>query len=106
MDYSRHIIERGDRVFARLTMGGRTLVEFMMNRVSSIEEVISELSRMSGDVRGLARLYVRNQSRGWSEERGLMVSPRGSRRGERVVSAPAASGEESGRRMLFPWETH
>ncbi|MDE5887421.1 MAG: hypothetical protein K2H46_07535 [Muribaculaceae bacterium] len=70
---SKYKIERGDKVFARLSLGGRTLVEFMMNEISSIGEVISELRRMSGEVRGLAKLYVRNHSRGWSFDQGLMI---------------------------------
>lgn len=72
----RYKIEKGDRIFARLTMGGRTLVEIMLNGIGSVSEVISELRRMCGEVRGLAKLYIRNHSRGWSFDKGLMVYSR------------------------------
>ena len=60
----------GDRLYARLVMGGRTVVEFMISRVSDFSELLGELRRQT---RGLARLYVRNVSRGWSMERPLML---------------------------------
>ena len=66
-------MEYGDRIFARLTMGRRTVVEFMVNRVGDMGELVGELRRIVAGVRGLATLYVRNQSRGWSEERPVML---------------------------------
>ncbi|MDE6443852.1 MAG: hypothetical protein K2K64_05460 [Muribaculaceae bacterium] len=84
MDKDRYKIEKGDRIFARLTMGGRTLVEFMMNGIGSVSEVIAEMRRKIGDVRGLTKLYIRNHSRGWSFDRGLMVYPQGGAMRNRV----------------------
>ena len=63
----------GDRLYARLVMGGRTVVEFMISRVSDFSELLGELRRQTRGCRGLARLYVRNVSRGWSMERPLML---------------------------------
>lgn len=100
----RHI-KYGDRIFARVVMRGRTIVEFMIASVNDLTELFGELRRHARGVRGLASLYVRNVSRGWSFERPLMlyndVSPR-----SYGYSAPAATSRNDGRRMLFPWETH
>lgn len=66
-------INLGDRVFARLTLGGRTIVEFMINCVNNTEELMAELYRITKGIRGLAKLYIRNQSKGWAEERAVML---------------------------------
>ena len=56
----------GDRLFARLVMHGRTVVEFMVNSVNDLTELWGELRRQCRGMRGLAKLYLRNASRGWS----------------------------------------
>lgn len=66
-------IEYGDKIFARLTMGQRTIVEFMINRVADMTELLAELRRSTAGIRGLATLHIRNQSKGWSAERPLML---------------------------------
>ena len=73
IDTEREIM-MGDRVFARLVMGGRTIVEFMMNRIGSIDDLFVELRQMTRGLRGLAKLIIRNQSRGWGMERKLMLN--------------------------------
>jgi hypothetical protein len=45
----------------------------MISRVSDFSELLGELRRQTRGCRGLARLYVRNVSRGWSMERPLML---------------------------------
>lgn len=100
-------IEFGDRIFARLSMGGKTIVEFMISRVADMSELLGELRHLTHGKRGLAKLYIRNQSRGWSLERPLMLyAPTmpnaffGSyRMTHEETPAPA-------RHMPFPWETH
>lgn len=91
-------IKYGDRLFARLVLHGNTIVEFMINRVNDLTELIGELRYSTRGLRGLAQLYIRNFSRGWSMERPLMLYPdlHGSREKSRV----------SNERMLCPWETH
>ncbi len=66
----------GDKIFARLVLNGRIIVEFMMNRVSDMTEIFGELRGYCREYRGLARLYLRNMSRGWSVEKPLMLYPR------------------------------
>ncbi len=71
------MIRIGDRIFARLTMGGRTIVEFMVNRVGDMGELFRELRRAVPGVRGLAKLYVRNQSQGWAFEKAVLMQGMG-----------------------------
>ncbi len=71
------MIRIGDRIFARLTMGGRTIVEFMVNRVGDMSELFRELRRAVPGVRGLAKLYVRNQSQGWAFEKAVLMQGMG-----------------------------
>lgn len=70
---SQQSIERGDKIYARLSMHGRTLAEFSSDRMNGISDVITNLRHVAAKIRGLATLYVRNQSRGWSTERPLML---------------------------------
>lgn len=66
-------ISKSDRIFARFIQGGRILAEFMLSGIESLKEIIIELRRHGIESRGLGRLYVRNQSRGWSIEQDLMI---------------------------------
>lgn len=113
MDY-RKKIEYGDRIFARLTMKGRTVVEFMINQVADMTQLIGELRHLTYGVYGLASLYIRNQTKGWSEERPLMLysperpsnplfTPSG-----HVAATPSYSpfSVSPAPHMAFPWETH
>ena len=68
-------IRYGDRLFARLVMHGRTIVEFMVNSVNDLSELWGELRRQCRGISGLGRLYLRNASRGWSMEKPLMLYP-------------------------------
>lgn len=71
MERLKGMIRRGDRIFARLTMGARTIVEFMIDRVESMTDLLLEVHRAAQGFRGLCKLYVRNQSLGWAQERQL-----------------------------------
>ena len=62
----------GDKVFARVMMGGKTILEFMADRVNDLSELYGELRSKCRGMRGLVKLYIRNMSRGWSIERPLM----------------------------------
>ena len=73
MNRTEKMISVGDRIFARLTMRGKTLVEFMVNKISDMNELFQELRRVLPGVRGLAKLYVRNQSQGWAFEKAIMI---------------------------------
>ncbi len=105
------IIRKGDRIFARLTMGARTVIEFMIDQVESMTDLLIEVHRATAGVRGLCKLYVRNQSRGWAQERPVMLY------GTRSMAASKATINMSTvnavpspfsyySHMQFPWETH
>lgn len=113
---SRNPIKYGDRLFARIVMRGRTVVEFVLNQVSDMTELLGELRKKVKGLRGLAKVYIRNYSRGWSMEQPLMLYASSVRKmtvNNREVSSGLFSGELQNpqsarpeRRMLFPWETH
>ncbi len=115
-------IQKGDRMFARLTMGGKLIVEFMINTVANMEELLMELRRMIGNLRGLGRLQVRNQSRGWMSVSNLMfygqiAETSNSFNGNNLLqpkievanqTMPKVAKVVAPHRepMFFPWETH
>ena len=108
---SRNPIRYGDRLMARVIVGGRTVVEFIVNQVSDLSDLYGELRKKTRGLCGLVSLYVRNFTRGWSFERPWMLYP-AANPGSSTVSSSAsvspATPEPARRasRMLFPWETH
>lgn len=105
------MIRKGDRIFARLTMGARTVIEFMVDKVESMTDLLLEVHKAAAGIRGLCKLYVRNQSRGWAQERPLMLygsqggvgaSSLDSRTSVGVTTSPFSYYSH----MQFPWETH
>lgn len=114
---SRNPIRYGDRLFARIVMRGRTVVEFVLNQVSDMTELLGELRKKVKGLRGLAQVYVRNYSRGWSMEQPFMLYASSGTRTAPVANRDFPSdlfGEDTAcstvrqpeRRMLFPWEVH
>lgn len=65
-------VEKGDRIFVRLMKHGEVLLEVIMDSVESVQELFRELRRQYVGLSGLTRMYMRNISRGWSEERAVM----------------------------------
>lgn len=69
----RHI-SYTDRVYARLTLAGRVVAELTRDRIDSYTTLLTLLrSMVPARCRGLARLCVRNMTRGWTLERPLML---------------------------------
>lgn len=102
-------ISYGDKIFARLVLGGKTICEFVMAQIHDFTELLGILRKQAKGVRGLARLYVRNASQGWSVERPMMLYLEGGRQSRMGSLAGGGSLTVSAapeRRMLFPWETH
>lgn len=85
----RHI-SYTDRVYARLTLAGRVVAELTRDRIDSYTTLLTLLrSMVPACCRGLARLCVRNMTRGWTLERPLMLYA--------APSAPAST-------PLMPWD--
>lgn len=98
-------ISYGDKMFARLVMHGRTIAEFMVSSVSNLSELWGILRRKCRGMRGLAKLYLRNASRGWSMERPMMLYP------DIIPHVPASDSRRiseafrgEARQLSFPWE--
>lgn len=62
-----------DRVYARLTLAGHVVAEVTRERIGNFSSLIAILRALVPSCRGLARLTVRNLTRGWSVERPLML---------------------------------
>lgn len=109
-------ISYGDRLFARVVLGGKTVVEFIVNQVNDFTEFLGELRKHTRGFKGLARLYLRNMSRGWSQQRPLMLYGESeSRYAVRTVGAAGATAVPSesrmsralrgeARQLRFPWD--
>lgn len=85
----------GDKIFARLILRGKTIVEFMANRVNDLTELLGELRRKCRGASGLARLYLRNMSRGWSLERPMMLYDEARRSTPRIASVLSGDADDS-----------
>ncbi|MGN0213633.1 MAG: hypothetical protein ACI4AH_02360 [Muribaculaceae bacterium] len=55
-----------DYIYASLTIDGRTVASFNRQNFNSISEVIKLMYHIAGQFAGMARMLVRNQSKGWS----------------------------------------
>lgn len=109
----RHI-SYTDRVYARLTLAGRVVAELTRDRIDSYTTLLTLLrSMVPACCRGLARLCVRNMTRGWTLERPLMLyaapsAPQcpSSPSAPQCPSSPAApqGPAHSPSRPLMPWD--
>ncbi|MCM1005372.1 MAG: hypothetical protein NC402_03645 [Prevotella sp.] len=70
-----HEISYTDKVYARLTLAGRVVAEFTRDRISDFSSLLLLLRAMTPSRKGLARLTVRNMTRGWRLERPMMLYP-------------------------------
>lgn len=65
------VISYGDRIFVRVVEYGyeaSTLAEFTLCDVRDMSEIFGELRLRLRGRKGLTRLYVRNITRGWSQQ--------------------------------------
>ena len=73
MNKSQKSISYGDKIFARVTINGRTVLNFVTEKVSNMKELILELKNQMKDITGLVMLHIRNYHQGWGEQRPLML---------------------------------
>lgn len=73
MKKKEYILTLGDRVYAMLSVNGRKIAEFTLDRVSDMTELIGEMRNCAQRYSGLVQVYVRNMTRGWSFTRPLML---------------------------------
>lgn len=99
-------MRRGDHIYVGVMQNGRRVLEFSVNNVESYTELMGEIRYAGQDLNGLSKVFIRNKTRGWSEERPIkfyngLSAPRGRRMpGLGRMVRPSAT------RMLAPWETH
>lgn len=55
-----------DCIYASLMIDGRTVASFSRQNFNNISEVIRLMYHFAGQFAGMARMLVRNQSKGWS----------------------------------------
>ena len=65
----------GDRIYTRVILQGRQVAEYVFDCVSGMSELITALRYRTRELRGLASIYVRNMTAGWSMEQPLMLYP-------------------------------
>lgn len=66
-------ITYGDKIYARLVLNGNKVVEIILDDIATMTDLIGEVRALTLKLRGLAKLYIRNMTQGWSMERPLML---------------------------------
>ena len=100
-------ISFGDRIFARVTLNGRTVLDFVSEQVANMADLISQLRKSMKNIHGLVTLHIRNYNQGWGEERPLMLyAQKYNTSWSPVSSVHEVATTQPQRRMLCPWETH
>lgn len=64
----------GDRMHLRLRFTDGTEILFRTENADSYETLVGQVREAVGHRRGLARVSMRNASRGWAMERPIMLS--------------------------------
>ena len=64
----------GDQVFATIENNGRVLATMNKSDFSSKDDVVRVIMAMAGRWIGVAKVSIRNKSRGWTENRAVALS--------------------------------
>lgn len=100
-------ISFGDKIFARVTRNGQTILNFVSEKVANMADLVAQLRQAMKNVRGLVMIHIRNYNQGWGDERPLMLYAPKFRS---FNSAESLANEDlsplTERNMMFPWETH
>lgn len=115
-------IDYGDRIYVRATQDGVKMLELTVTNVADLTALVGEIRYEGRKLEGLAQVFIRNHSKGWSMERPLRFYngvPSPQRRKSREVIKAAGDAysrrvSSSGRYVspipgfhtIFPWETH
>ena len=73
MEIEKGRIEKGDEVFAALTMPGQTVVELHSVTFGGIDDVLLELRKKAVRYTGISKVSIRNRTRGWMLHLPLML---------------------------------
>ncbi|MDE6041911.1 MAG: hypothetical protein K2F99_10075 [Muribaculaceae bacterium] len=69
------LINSSDRIIARGTYLGHTIVNIASSGFESVADVLSAIAAGAGNTRGLLRVQLRNATQGWSQARTMYVAP-------------------------------
>lgn len=74
MNIEKGKIERGDEVYATLSLAGKTIVELkQVDDVTGVDDVMRKLRLLAGLYTGMARVYIRNRSKGWAMQLSMLM---------------------------------
>ena len=59
----------GDKIFARVSRNGRTILDFVSENVANMADLVDQLKRAMTTERGIMMIHIRNYNQGWGEER-------------------------------------
>lgn len=90
-----HRISLHDRVYVKLVLNGVTLIEMVKDDIADITSLLMFVRSETRSYKGLARMIVRNISKGWSMQRPLLIHPENR----------AEEAFEPGHYPM-PWSTH
>lgn len=90
-----HRISLNDRIYVKLVLNGVTLLETVTDKIADLTSLLGFIRSSTRRYKGLARMVVRNISKGWSMQRPLLLRPE-------------TDGEEAYEpgHYPMPWETH
>ncbi len=98
----QRIIRSGDRLYASLSVDRDVVASGELTGVTDMTDLIAKVRKGAGRVCGLARLYVKSLTRGWTLTRPLMLYPEKPSvfegRQQTFAVRPAVEGPR------FPWE--
>lgn len=94
-DISR-LLRRGDRLYARLSIGPRVIASGVITGVTDLTELLSRIRKAAAGVSGLALLYLKSLTSGWTVTRPLRLYP--------PVSEGFVTKAEAFTGPRFPWE--
>ena len=99
-------ITLGDKIFARVTRNGRTIYNFVSEKVSNMTDLIRQLREAMSDFHGLVMIHIRNYHQGWGEERPLMLYATKPSYFSNIELSHDSLDKQIDKKMPFPWETH
>lgn len=98
-------ISFGDKIFARVSRNGRTVLNFVSEQVANMSDLLSQLRKAMKDIQGLVMIHIRNYNQGWGEERPLMLYAE-KRPYLKLVTTKEPIEKIDSKKMIFPWDTH
>ena len=98
-------ISFGDKIFARVSRNGRTVLNFVSEQVANMSDLLSQLRKAMKDIQGLVMIHIRNYNQGWGEERPLMLYAE-KRPYLKLVTTKEPIEKNDSKKMIFPWDTH